>query len=196
LKDKNVRKILLVSPLFLMLAGCHTYAVAVKPGPYTVGSYQVSLDQTWSKLDIGAPSGLAATVLTFDGLLLNRVYLVDSLEAGKPLVKPVDTQKASPVFRNDMSPTELSEFISDSLAAQDYKNVEVRGLHPQAFGRSDGVRFDISAATSSGLLISGSALAAIVNGKLDAIIYLAPQEYYHDLRQADVERIMQSATLR
>lgn len=191
-----MRKNLLLAPLLLLIAGCHYYATEVKPGPYKVGnSYQVTVDESWAKLDLGAPQGLAATVLTLDGPLLNRVYLVDGLESGKPLVKPDDSKKPSPVFRSDLSQDELSEFIADSLSAQDYKNVEVHGLHPQPFGKADGVRFDISAATASGLLISGTALAAMVNGKLDAIIYLAPQEYYHDLRQGLVERMMQSVTL-
>jgi hypothetical protein len=36
---------------------------------------------------------------------------------------------------------------------------------------------------------------AIVNGKLDAIVYLAPQEYYHDLRKREVDGIFQSVAL-
>jgi hypothetical protein len=48
---------------------------------------------------------------------------------------------------------------------------------------------------ASGLIVSGTAQVAVVNGKLDAIIYLAPQEYYRDLRQGEVESILRSVTL-
>jgi hypothetical protein len=134
-------------------------------------------------------------LFTLDGPALNSIYLVDGLEAGKPLLKANDKVKTTPSFRSDMSPSELAEFIADTINTLDYKNVETHNLRPQAFATADGIRFDITAANASGLLIAGMAQVAIVNGKLDAIIYMALQEYYHDLRQRDAERIMATVNL-
>jgi hypothetical protein len=182
--------------LCLLLTGCMTYATAVPAGGYKVGnSYRIELDHSWAKLDAGAPKGLAATVFTMDGLLLDRVYLVDSLDSGKPLVATSDPKKPTPTFRTDMSPTELAEFITDSLSAQDYKNVESRALRSQPFGRVDGIRFEISAANASGLIVSGTAQVAVIflRREINDRVQLAIDD--RDLRQGEVDSILRSVTL-
>jgi hypothetical protein len=100
-----------------------------------------------------------------------------------------------PVYRADMSQTEIVEFLTDTLAALGYQNITTRSLRPAPFGTLSGVRFDLSAQTPAGLNIEGTALFAARDGKLNFVLYLAPQEHYYALHAAEVERIMRSVTL-
>jgi hypothetical protein len=180
--------------LALLLAGCETVSDA-PAGAYKVGTaYQVTLNGEWS--DISAiMTGRPANVhlLSIDGPLLDRLYLSEGLKPGDFLVKPEAKDKPTPTYRAGMTPTELVEFVSDSVAALNYERVETSSLGPATFAGSDGLRFDITAKTRQGLDMSGVATVSEKGGALYVMLYLAPTEHYYRLHLGDAQAIMASA---
>ena len=164
-------------------------------GAFKVGDrYEVTLGREWSDISQimnGRPKNVR--LLSLDGPMLNRLYLSDGLAPGEFLVKPAAKEKPTPTYQKGMSPTELVEFVSDSVAALDYQRVETKGLRPTKLAGSDGLRFEIAAKTREGLEISGTAEVAEAGGKLYVILYLAPQEHYFQAILPEVESVMGSA---
>lgn len=180
---------------FLVVASCATPGAAPQ-GPFKVGSaYRVELGRQWASLPAAMTAQRTGKFLTIDGPSLNLLQLVSDLKPGQSLLKTRSKDDPVPVYRADMSQTELAEFLADTLAALGYQNIATRGLRPAPFGTLVGVRFDVSAQTPAGLNIEGTALMAQRDGKLNFILYLAPQEHYYALHAAEVERILRSVTL-
>lgn len=180
--------------LALLLAACASISAA-PAGPYKVsGDMTVTLGQEWadaSRAQVGAPRRVR--LLTIDGPLLNRLYFTTGLQPGDFMVKPERRDRPTPTYRAGMSPTELVEFVADSVAALDFQRTETARLRPAKLGGADALRFDLTAQTDEGLDMSGTAVVAERGGKLYVILYLAPDEHYFTAGQAEVESIMASA---
>jgi hypothetical protein len=178
----------------LLLVGC-TGVTSAPAGSFKVGeAYEVTLGQDWSDISnimTGRPKNVR--LLSLDGPMLNRLYLTEGLSPGDFLVKPAAKEKPTPTYQKGMAPTELVEFVADSVAALDYQRVETSGLRPAKLAGADGLRFDLVAKTREGLEISGTAEVAEAGGKLFVILYLAPREHYYRATLQEVERVMQSA---
>ncbi len=186
------------SALIATLMGLCVTACAVIPeapvGPYSVGkSYQVTLAQPWNDVSLIMNARPAKVrLLSLDGPLLNRLYLTDGLVPGDFMVKPAAKERPTPVYRKAMSASERVEFVSDSVAALDYRNVETTGLRPGKFGPHSALRFDLTAQTAEGLNMSGTALISEVDGKAYVLIFLAPSEHFYAAQMAEVENIIAS----
>lgn len=191
------RLILVFAAASLALAACVT-VVDAPEGAYAVGTdYGVTLTRHWS--DISAIMNARPKkvhLLSVDGPLLNRLYLTEGLSPGDFIVKPTAKDKPTPTYKSDLSPTEVVEFVSDSVGALDYLKVETSNLRPQHFADGDAMRFDITARTTDGLDISGTSLAYEQHGRLYVILFLAPTEHYYADALPEVEAIMKSANLR
>ena len=184
-----------LAALLLPLAACATVTSA-PAGPFKVGAtgYQVTLGEEWSDISQvmnGRPKSVR--LLSLDGPALNRLYLSDGLAPGDFLVKPIAKDKPTPTYQKGMSPTELMEFVADSVSALDYQRVETSGVRPTQLAGAEGLRFDIKAKTREGLEVSGTAALAETGGKLYVILYLAPQEHYFQATLPEVEGVMKSA---
>lgn len=179
--------------LALALTACATVTSA-PAGAYTVGTdYQVTLGREWSDIsNIMTARPKNVHLLSVDGPLLNRLYLTNGLEPGAFMVKPAAKERPTPIYRKGMAPTELVEFIADSVSALGYSRVETAGLRPVKFAAADALRFDISGQTQEGLDIAGTAEAAEIDGKLYVVLYLAPKEHYFAAGLPEVEQIMAS----
>ena len=181
----------------LALSACATAPKAVT-GAYPIGdTYSITLGKTWadaSGLILGKPKGVH--LLTVDGPLLNRFYVTEGLEPGAFIVKPDNKQSPTPTYRTGLSPSELVEFVTDTVAALDYQHPEATNLRPATFGAAPGVRFDLTAQTKAGLNISGTAQIAESGGKAYVMLYLAPSEHYYAASLSDVETAFRSATLK
>lgn len=177
----------------LVLAGCA--AVTSAPaGPLKVGKASVTLGREWSNVSAIAPArGKKIAVLSIDGPALNRLYVSDALAPGDYLVRPANKETPTPVIRADMSANERMEFVADSVAAMDYQRVQVVRPRPGKFKGQSAVRFDLTAQTSDGLEISGTALVAEQAGRTHVILYLAPAEHYYAAGLAEVETVIASA---
>lgn len=180
--------------LALALSACATI-VSAPAGPYAVASgYTVDLGRQWSDMSgtlVGRQKKLR--LLSIDGPLLNRLYLIDGLTPGEFIVRPVSKTQPTPTYRSGMAPTELVEFVADSATALDYQRVETSGLRPVTYGGADAMRFDLTAQTKGGLDIAGSAVVLEHAGKLYVALYLAPKEHYYDAYLPEVEKVFASA---
>ncbi|GGD02720.1 hypothetical protein GCM10011342_09620 [Aquisalinus flavus] len=187
-----VRNGCLAGLLVTAMAGC----VGITPvtGPLDVdGAYRITLGETWSAYPRDTRTKLRN--LTIDGDALNSLTFAASLEDGHTLIKTYDRERLLPVYRSDMSQTEVVEFIRDSLSVGGMADATITSLRPEPFGPLEGVRFDVTGATQRGLNMSGTGKAAIEDGKLHLIIYTAPTEYYFELHEYEVNEILGSIEL-
>ncbi len=193
---KTALRLCATAAMMAALAGCTTITLA-PAGPLAVsGGYSVTLGRNWSDASIlwaGRPSH--ARMLTIDGPALNQLYITDGLAPGEALVRAVRAETRTPTYRANMSPTELVEFVSDSVSLFGYQRVTTRNLRPGQFAGGEAIRFDIAAQTRPGLDINGTALIAEHGGKLYLILYLAPAEHYYGASLAEVEQIMGSVRM-
>src|ERR1700754_3823102 len=112
------RRHLLLGAGAIALVGCATNSGEVT-GAYTrVGSFNVNFARRWSDITFmlsNRPPNMR--LLSVDGPLLNRLYLAD-LQPGESLLRPRDNDTPRPVYRTDMSDTELVEFVVDCVAVE------------------------------------------------------------------------------
>lgn len=184
--------------LALILASCAGGVRAVQPGPYVVDeAFQVRLGKAWSVLPGRLFADVEGDVMTLDGPLLNRLHMVGGLADGDSLLKTrrKKDEERLPVYRADMTTTEIIELISDSVVAWGYTNVETTTIEPRRFGKNDGVRYDFTADTPAGLNIQGAALINQSGETLNLILFLAPKEHYFTAARGEIEKIMSSAVV-
>lgn len=178
----------------ILVAGCASVTSA-PAGPLKVGKSTVTLGREWSNVSAIAPArGKKVAVLSVDGPALNRLLVSDGMAPGDYLVRPASKEHPTPVIRADMSASERMEFVADSVAAMDYQRVQVVRPRPARFKGQAAVRFDLTAMTTDGLEISGTALVAEQAGRTHVILYLAPAEHYFGAGLAEVEAVMASAS--
>lgn len=188
-----LQRVLLMLAVLFSVAACATSGV-VPAGLYAVGDQRVTLGRPWS--DVGAATpGLPRNLrlLSIDGPLLNRLYIADGLRAGEGLVSTRDRARPPPAWRPGMTAGEQVEFVTDSVAAMDYRRVEVTELRPTRMGSAEALRIGIAARTEAGLEIAGIAQVAQIGGRLYVILYLAPAEHYFAAGRPEAEAIMASA---
>jgi hypothetical protein len=183
---------LLAASAALALTACVSVTSA-PAGPYKVGSAQVTLGHEWSDISaIMYARPAKVRLLSMDGPLLNRLYVTDGLAPGEFMVKPMAKERPTPTYRGGMSPTELVEFVSDSVAALDYQRVETDNLRPARFGDGDAFRVDFKAKSKEGLDVSATALIAEKAGKLYVVLYIAPTEHYYAAELPEIETVIGS----
>lgn len=177
-----------------VLGGCAAGVTAAGPGAYAVGdAYSVTLGRQWSDISgITAQRPTNVRLLSIDGPLLNRLYLAHDVAPGAGLIRPSSRDQTAPVYRADMTSRELVEFVTQSVEAWGYLNVETEALLPADFAGRPGVAFNFAAQTEEGLNISGRAAAAARDSELQVMVYLAPSEHYYARHQTEVDAIFAS----
>lgn len=190
---RHAMKPTLALMLLVFTSGC-VGITAVGPGPFEIKeAYQVQLGKTWTAYPRG--ESIRVQSLTIDGLTLNALRFGADLEDGQALIKTTDREQLIPVFRADMLPVEIAEFVQDTLTYAGLRDVELVNLRPEKFGTLDGLRADMTGAQVNGLKLSGTVKAAIEEEKLHLIFYYAPSEYYHGLHKDEVDQILASVKL-
>jgi hypothetical protein len=96
------------------------------------------------------------------------------------------------VYRAAMLPDDVMEAMSSTLGKLGFLQVQTTGLKPAPFGSEQGFRFDISMTSASGLQYKGTAMFAQVPGKLEAVFFIAPEEYYFDRYVGSVDKVFSS----
>ncbi len=187
------RGLLAVGAGAALTSGC-VAAKLIEPGPYRVErAFSIRVTQSWSDVTPLTRQEDGVHLLTRDGPALNQLFAA-SIAPGGALAFVADRDTPRPRYRADMGDTELVEFIVDSVATWGYQNPESANLRPQSFAGAQGVRFDLTAQTPSGLEIKGSGLVARNGETLNVLLFLAPGEHYYGAYAAEIEAIMASAT--
>jgi hypothetical protein len=176
-----------------LLAGCAGITLAPAGAYKARNAFTVTLSRPWSDITAAGLQPPGVRVLTIDGIALNQLF-VAAIDPGGSLVRPADKDTPRPLYRTDMSESELVEFVIDSLASFGYQDPQSAALRPQTLAGAPGVRFDISARTQPGLNTSGTALVARAGEKLHLLLFLAPSEHYYGAFASEIDAVFASAT--
>ncbi len=133
---------------------------------------------------------------TAHGPGLDSVYFYSSIADGTPLFDVASSRKKDTrPYRAAMLPDEVMELVSYSWSQQGAGQVKAGGLKPAPFGKEQGFRFNMDYVTPDGLRMKSIALAAQPGGKLQMILFTAPQEHYFDDQSPIIEKVFATAQL-
>ncbi len=177
-----------------LLGACASSLAAVE-GPLEINkAYTITLERPWNRYSDGADTyWTRGDRLTQDGEALNAIRLIGALKPGDYIVRPQRKEFPTPIYKVDMTESELAEFLTDSISALGYEQVAASELRPHAFGSLDGIAMDLVATSGRGLRLKGEARLARSGDTLNAMLFLAPELHYHDAYKAEVSRMFDSA---
>ncbi|MFQ5684385.1 MAG: hypothetical protein ACE5HC_14085 [Candidatus Binatia bacterium] len=172
--------------LALILTGCVAYSL-VEPRRTSIGDlYTVDPQIAWSSTSQGK-----VEVWTVDGPTLQAIRFVKGLETDEVLFEAKDEEKR-PKFRKHMTPSEIMEFVVDSLTVVGAQKLQATNLRPEKFGSVQGFRFEMRFASKEGLEEQGFVIGAVVEERLHLIMYMGIREHYYPKHKDHVEQIIQS----
>jgi len=177
----------------LVLFGCTQFTLVEAKRQAIGNAYSVAAQRPWNRLKEGN-----VELWTADGPGLESLRFYAGLKDGERLFKPragSSDEETLPKYRSDMTVTEIMEFVVDSLTRSGASQVEGHDLRPAAFGSAEGFRFELSFASATGLHYRGAALGAVVEDRLDLIIYSRTELYYFPRYRDDTERLFTSIQL-
>ena len=168
-----------------LLSGCAAITL-VETGRQTVhDAYTVSPQVAWSR--VTQPD---VEVWTIDGFVLQSLQFF-RLDDGDSLYT-TRTDQPGPTFVAGSTPSEVAEFVVDSMAQQGATSLEVSGLRPSPFGALEGFRFELSYRQESGLEADGMVLGAVQDEELHLILYAGARAHYFPKYRDVVERLFDS----
>jgi len=174
----------------LLLYGCATYSLVEAKRTAIGDLYTVDPQISWSSASQGKTD-----TWTVDGPFLQAVHFVKGLEDGELLFKGGDEEKR-PKFKKHMTPSEIMEFLVDSLSAIGAQNVQTVNLRPERFGDVPGFRFEMIFTSNEGLEKQGLVIGTIMKEQLHLIIYAGTRAHYYPKHKEHVERMIQSISLK
>ena len=136
---------------------------------------------------------------TRDGLALNELTFFAGVTDGETLYfAPIGNQKELPKFRSAMLPTDIVELFEASNRIVLQSTVfAVDNVEPARLGKYDAVRFSYSyAAQDEGLTRKGEGVAAIVDGRLYLVNFIAPSIHYFDRDIQEIRQMISAMQLR
>jgi hypothetical protein len=185
---------------FLLVAGCAQFS-AVGPQRVSVKDVlTVEPDIAWNKINTQDISGRSRTeIWTVDGHLLNAITFFAGIEDGRPLFVQTaeeERQYKLPVFHSSMNSTDIMELVEATYTKVAQSPLsKTRNLRPAKFADADGFRFEMSMVGKDEIDREATAIGTVRNGKLYLIFYQGARLYHYGLRQAQAERIIQTAKL-
>lgn len=192
-----------------VLSGCAQYtlvpparttvqnAFAVEPGrtwnrwTYSfekVGPYEAALGETWE--------GPVETWVA-EGYGLDRMVFVGGLANGSPLIERSNEKEPVPLFRDDMTPSEVMEFLEATLARTGQTTiVETGNLRLVPFGGTSGFRFDVHYVRRDDEVdTDGTVAGAIKDKRLYLIFFSGTRLHHYPKLLPDVERLIAGARI-
>jgi hypothetical protein len=188
-----------VLALAMLLAGCTQYALVSPQQRVSVrDAFTVEPDIAWNKINEQGVLGPSRTeTWTTDGQLLNSLVFFAGIEDGQPLYRQTAEQEKRdklPVFRSNMNSTDIMELVEATYAKVIQTTLtKSRALRPAKFADTDGFRFEMSLVGKDEIDREATAIGTVRNGRLYLIFYQGARLHHYGLRQAQAERIIQSA---
>lgn len=194
-----VARACIVVVVSVLLAGCAAYTL-VPPGRTTVGQgLSVEATSAWTRV-AGEDSPI---VWTHDGVFLDSLWFMLGVGDGQTLIRgsalsrdaEEDTKKgAMPVFRKDMSPTEIMElFDATMVRALNTSLAGASNLQPTTFAGLPGFRFEYRFTRQDRVERMGIATGALRDGRLYLIFHFGSAIYHFERDRAEGEAIVASA---
>ena len=134
---------------------------------------------------------------TLNGPLLDNLTFVSGLPHGRYLVH-TDTRDAQqiPRFHSDMTAPEIQALLESAYrvrgGAVDFRTTSLR---PRQFLGYPGFQLDFEHLDGDEVWRRGSAVGAVIGGRLYLILFDAARSHYYDNALPDFEAIVQSARL-
>jgi hypothetical protein len=132
---------------------------------------------------------------TLDGFALNELSFLAAIPSGKTLFHNASArERPLPKFKSDMLLTDLAElFESTNRIVLATSLFEMGTVEPAKLGQHDAVRFRYNYAIENDeLKRSGEAVAAIVDGKLYLVNFVAPSIHFFDRDIAKVRALIET----
>ncbi|HTQ14710.1 MAG TPA: hypothetical protein VMH86_12625 [Rhizomicrobium sp.] len=175
----------------LAAAGCANYSSVGANAPVQVGDNVSVLPQIqWGQAPF---PGFAGTLWTEDGAALDSLMFFTGIKPGEPLINANGVSKDElRTYQAGMLPNDVMDLLATNFSKLSFQQIRTSNLRPAPFGSATGFRFDLTFSTKDGLNMRGTALAAQRGGKLDMILFIAPDEYYFGHYADTVEKIFAS----
>lgn len=136
---------------------------------------------------------------TRDGLALNELTFFAGVADGETLYfAPIKAAGELPKFRSAMLPTDVVElFEASNRIVLNSSVFNVERVEPAKLGKHDAVRFAYNyAAQEEGLTRRGEGVAAIIDGRLYLVNFIAPAIHYFDRDIGEIRRLIATMQLR
>ncbi len=179
IEKKRLKQGIAIAALALVVAGCASVA-AVPPGPFVVGpSMTLNIGRIWTDFSPILPNQpKKVKMLSIDGPLLNRLYAGADLTAGEGLTRAVSKDARVPTLKAQMSGIEQIEFLKDSMAAFDFRNVTTSRPRQVQFSGKPAIRVDLSGSAQDGLEFSATGIVQKNGETYNVLLFFAPKEHY------------------
>lgn len=135
---------------------------------------------------------------TRDGVNLNELTFFGAIADGESILRQgYATTEKLPKFKSGMLPTDISEmFEATNRMVLQSPVFKMGKVEPAKLGTHEGVRFSYSySAQAEDIERRGEAVAAIVDGKLYLVNFVAPSLHYFDAGIGEVRKMVESATI-
>lgn len=135
---------------------------------------------------------------TRDGVNLNELTFFGAIAEGESILRQGwTTTEKLPKFKSDMLPTDIVEmFEATNRMVLQSPVFKMGKVEPAKLGTHDGVRFSYSySAQAEDIERRGEAVAAIVEGKLYIVNFVAPSLHYFDADIDEVRKMVEGVTI-
>lgn len=169
---------------------------AEKEAKVAKGTISVKPARDWNRSSM-RPSR-RSEAWTRDGINLNELTFFGAIEDGEPLLRQGwMLQERLPRFKKEMLPTDIAELFEATNRMVLQSSVFKLGkIEPAKFGTHDAVRFGYTyAAQNEDIERRGEATAAIVDGRLYLVNYVAPSLHYFEAYLPEVRAMVEGATI-
>jgi hypothetical protein len=152
-----------------------------KPAKVNRAGLEITPQGDWNRWS--ASPSKRGEIWTIDGLSLNELTVFGGILNGEAIYRETDKKdNPLPKFKSDMLPPDLVELFEASTRIVLQTSIfEVSEVEPAKLDGKDAVRFTYKYAVENDQLIrKGEAVAAVVDGRLYLINFVAPEIHYFD----------------
>ncbi len=195
-----MRKILITATLLSLAAGCAQGYSLVSPSTPVVVAKGMSVTPSisWNKVPRRMDQMAYEEVWTADGELLNQVSFYAGIPDGSKLIRQRKKDEAQvPVFRANMQPQELAEFVEGNYRVISGSTAfTVEKIVPANFAGASGFAMDFAYILQSDeVKRRARAIGAVKDGKLYMMIYEGTQTHYYLAYLGEFEKLVSTARI-
>ncbi len=176
------------------LAKSWTAMSAQKKADVVRGRLRVTPENEWNRSSL-RPSDQGET-WTRDGISLNELTFYAGIKPGETIFRQgYEIEKKLPKFKAEMLPTDLVDMFETSNRMLLQSSVfKVELTEPTKLGTHKAVRFRYTyAVQDEDMPRKGEAVAAIIDGELFLMNFVAPSLYFFDRDIAEVRKMVEKA---
>jgi hypothetical protein len=169
---------------------------AAKEAKVAKGTIKVTPLAAWNRSS--ARPSRRSEAWTRDGVNLNELTFYGAINDGESILRQGwASMEKLPRFKSDMLPTDIAEMFESTNRMVLQSSVFKMGkVEPAKLGTHAGVRFSYSySAQETDIERKGEATAAIVDGKLYLVNYVAPSLHYFDAYLPEVRKMVETAVI-